>query len=42
MSTITRTVKNIWKVGVRDAWRQINVRRAPNPPTHEPGPFRRD
>ncbi|KAI0426227.1 NADH:ubiquinone oxidoreductase 13.4kD subunit [Xylaria sp. FL1042] len=24
MSTITRTVKNLWKVGVRDAWRQIN------------------
>ncbi|KAI0453570.1 NADH:ubiquinone oxidoreductase 13.4kD subunit [Xylaria acuta] len=24
MSTITRTVKNLWKVGVRDAWHQLN------------------
>ncbi|KAI0909931.1 NADH:ubiquinone oxidoreductase 13.4kD subunit [Ustulina deusta] len=24
MSTVTRTVKNFWKVGVKDAWRQLN------------------
>ncbi|KAI1199277.1 NADH:ubiquinone oxidoreductase 13.4kD subunit [Nemania serpens] len=24
MSTVTRTLKNLWKVGPRDAWRQMN------------------
>ncbi|KAI0097283.1 NADH:ubiquinone oxidoreductase 13.4kD subunit [Nemania sp. FL0031] len=24
MSTLTRTVKNLWKAGVKDAWRQMN------------------